>query len=478
MKRASFIGREQELSLLRGIKYQEKSAITAIYGRRRIGKTSLVENAFNEKNLIKFEGLEDQDEQTQREHFRATLALHSGKAEHRRVDVTNWTNLLITLSEYIGDKPSVVFLDEYQWLSAEKTNLTSYLKYVWDNYFLTKNKVHLIICGSVSSFIVKKVIRSKALYGRIDSFIELKELSLPQTITNFLQEQSHPRKALDYYLAVGGIPKYLELYKKSLSFEQNIEQLFFRKSGYLFSETERLFVSHFGSNRVYKEIIEALAHQSHASQKEIAKKAKLSSGGRLSEYLEDLELAGFIESYYPLHNPNSNYLKRYRVRDAYLRFYYRFVNPFRKQIESAKRELRFDQVIQHQQYNVWKGQSFEQCCLDHSHLIAKLLGFSAVRYVVGSWYMKRDLKDGFQIDMVYQRQDRVITLCEVKYRRTLTKDIFAEIAQKEERLFEEAQPDSIQRVLISVFEPSKEFLAQEHFSEVILLDDILKAPEG
>ncbi len=474
MTRKQFIGRENYIELLKAQDISQGSIITALYGRRRIGKTSLIEHVFKDSKLIKFEGIEGASEQEQREHFATTLHRYSGLREHTLLDTSSWTKLLIALSNFIKQQPTVIFLDEYQWLSAEKTRLTSYLKYVWDNFFIKDNNIHLIICGSISSFIVKKVIKSKALYGRINTFIELKELSLPETLNGFFKSTTDNKNLLNYYLAVGGVPKYLELFDREKSFEQNIEALCFSKGGYLLNEIDRLFVSHFGANRAYKDIVEFLASRSHATQTNIQSKVELSSGGRLSEILEDLEYAGFIYRYTPLNKPDTSNLKRYKLRDAYLRFYFKFIQPNLKNINNTNNSLTFSNVVKQSELEIWKGLTFENCIREHHEIVAKILGFSGIMYSSGAWYKKDDQQTGFQIDLAFIRKDKIITICEVKYSTAITTKVIEEMREKEQKVFKELTPDGIQKVLITVNKLDPKLNKEGGFSKLICLDEILQ----
>jgi len=473
MAKQQFIGRARYIELLKSQEFRSGSVITALYGRRRIGKTSLVEHVFKNAKLIKFEGIEGAPEQEQRDHFATTLHLYSGLREHTLLDTSSWTKLLIALSNYLKEEPAVVFFDEYQWLSAEKTSLTSYLKYVWDNFFIKDNNIHLIICGSISSFIVKKVIKSKALYGRINTFIELKELSLPETLNDFLKGTTDNKNLLNYYLAVGGVPKYLELFDRAKSFEQNIETLCFSKGGYLVNEIDRLFVSHFGANRAYKDIVKFLASRSHATQADIQSKIDMNSGGRLSEILEDLEYAGFINRYTPLNKPDTSNLKRYRLRDPYLRFYFNFIQPNLKNIENNNNGLAFSNVVKQSELEIWKGLTFENCIREHHEIVARILGFSGVMYSSGAWYKKDDQQTGFQIDLAFIRKDKIITLCEVKYSTNISSKVNEEMREKEQKVYKELKPDGIQKVLITVDKLDPKLNKEGVFSKFICLDDLL-----
>jgi len=473
MATTRFIGRDTYIDILKTPDFSRGSTMTALYGRRRIGKTSLVEHVFKNSRLLKFEGIEGVGEQEQREHFAATLYRYSGQREHLLLDTTSWTKLLMALSGYLKNEPSVVFFDEYQWMSAEKTRLTSYLKYVWDNFFIKDNNIHLIICGSISSFIVKKVIKSKALYGRINLFIELRELTLSETLNDFFKSTVDQKNILNYYLAVGGVPKYLELFDRQKSFEQNIESLCFRKGAYLVDEVDRLFVSHFGKNKAYKEIVKLLSNCSHATQSTIQSKIDLTSGGRLTEILEDLEFAGFIDLYTPLNKQITSNLKRYRLRDPYLRFYFKFIFPNLSNINNTDKALTFSNTIKQAELEIWKGLTYENCIRENHELVAKFLGFSGIMYSAGAWYKKDEQKTGFQIDLAFLRKDKIITLCEVKYSSNITTKINEEIREKEDKVLRELKPDGIQKVLITVDKVDPKLIRESAFDKLICLSDLI-----
>lgn len=474
MIKADFVARVDELRLLRSwLSKPQHSQITAVHGRRRVGKTRLVEEAFKGLHLLKFEGLEGENTGSQQSHFIATLARLSGNESHAQLQRGSWTSLLIALSEFIGQRPTVVFLDEFQWMAAERQRLVSELKFVWDNYFAKLNRVHLILCGSISSFIVKKVIQSRALYGRIRHEIELKPLNLPDVAEYFFANRSR-REALDYYLISGGIPQYLQEYDPAESVRQSLFRLCFTRGGYLLQEFRRLFVSHFGRNPLFEKIVRFLAGRSFATRDAIAKHCRASSGGGISRQLEDLCLAGFVERYPSIHKPESHRLQRFRLGDPYLRFYFQFIHPQRKAIESKPQGLTVEQALPAKKLAVWRGIAFEHLCLQHAHLIAKRLDFAAVEYSWGSFFQRAssDTPRGFQIDLIFKRADEVFTVCELKYADQVGVRIIAEVDRRVASLVN-PRGWTVEKVLITVNEPSQPVRDQLYFSRILTLADLL-----
>jgi len=272
-----------------------------------------------------------------------------------------WEPLLSILSRKIGLNPCIIVFDEFQWISGERSNLIGHLKYAWDNLFLKNNCVHLILCGSVSSFMVKKVIRSKALYGRIDSELALHPLKLPEIIKGIKSGRSI-NELIEMYMVTGGIPQYIKLFDWSKSAWLNIRQLCFSPNGFLVNEFERIFASHFGSNSHYRIIIKALSVK-NATREQLQKQCGLATGGRISEYLENLELAGFIEKYTSINKPEGIRYARYRLADFYLLFYFRFIAPHNALIRSSPSDAPITRFIPDRQKYPWMGLAFEHICI-------------------------------------------------------------------------------------------------------------------
>lgn len=468
-----FVGRNNELEILRRFSSDPSgSRLTAIYGRRRVGKTRLVQEAYSGFPLIHFEGLEGAGTRSQKNHFLKTLYRHSKMEAHRLAAPSDWEDLLILLAEYVAHKRCVVFFDEFQWMAAGRNDLIGKLKFVWDNYFTKAGPVHLILCGSISSFLVKKVIASRALYGRVDDVIALEPLLLHEARSGFLGSRS-AREVLEYYLVVGGVPTYLELFDVRRSARLNIGDLCFKPHSYLLEEFDRLFVSHFGTVPHYRPIIQFLAGRGFATREEVAKHIGLTSGGRISTYLEDLDMAGFIEGYGPLHNPGSTHLRRYRIADPYLRFYFRFIHPLRRRIARTPEGIPLHEALAEKRYDIFLGLAFEHFCHRHAHLIAKKLGFSAVAYDCGSWYRRGDLSTGAQVDLLFKRADNVMTLCEVKFRDRVGKEVIKDVEKKTAALAPLRKKYAVETVLITAVPPTQDLINEGYFSTILTTDDLV-----
>jgi AAA+ ATPase superfamily predicted ATPase len=409
----TFKGRERELALLREHNWRGRASLVALYGRRRVGKTALVEKAFERDRLWKFEGLEGASAKKQIGHFLLTLSHYvQDPSLARRRDVRTWEQALLLLSEKMGRDPCVVFFDEFQWMAGMRHSLVSIFKWAWDNSFSKKDKCRFILCGSVSSFIVNHVVKSTALYGRVDVELNLRPFSVYDT-WRFFDGKRTPRETLDAYLVLGGIPQYLTELNPAKSLVQNLEDLAFSPQGYFYKEYQRLFISHFAKHHLYERILRTLAQKKTGMETSALSRAlHVADGGTLSKMLEDLDLAGFIERYTPVDKPVHSRFIRHRIEDEFLDFYFTFIDKNRAAISSGTLK-RFD-VLTGIAFDQWRGYAFENACRKHRADIARALGFGGIRYRAGAWF--RPSKDGAtQVDLLFDRADRVLTVCEMKY---------------------------------------------------------------
>lgn len=465
-----FIGRENELSELKKWDVRE-SKISVVYGRRRVGKTRLVEEAFKNALMYKFEGIEGQNSAESRREFLRQMIKSFNLSELHGLQPQGWQSLFAILSKRIGSDPCVVFFDEFQWMAGERKEMISELKFAWDNIFLKDNKVHLILCGSVSSFMVKNVLRSRALYGRIDTEIRLQPLMLPEIIPAFRRKRSI-REIIELYMVTGGIPQYLKLIDPVKSTLLNVGSLCFSKNGFLVNELERIFISHFGKNRHYRDIVAFLARRRWADREELQKQCGVESGGRMTTYLENLTLAGFIEKFSRLDIGKGMRNNRFRLSDFYLLFYFNFIHPSLRKIQTSPHSLPISHYLPDHKHFSWQGLAFERICIAHQQQIAEKFGFGAVRYDAGSWYSPGNADRKTQIDLMYIRADRVITVCEIKYsQKSPGKELIREMQRKIE-LYPNRKGFTIEKVLICLTPPSKDLINEGYFHRILLAEEI------
>ena len=463
----TFYGREDELRLLREPNFRPHAQLIVVYGRRRVGKTALIEEAYKKEVLWKFEGLEAVSVKIQIKQFIEQLSEYSGDQDLKQKRVADWSEAFVLLFEKLKTKKVVVFLDEFQWLVQMKPQTVSLFKYFWDNFFSKCKGCRFILCGSVSSFIVKKIIRSKALYGRVDTEINLQPLKLKE-IRAFLPQRPEA-EVLEFAMTFGGIPKYLLEINPRFSYLQNLNEYAFSQSGYFFREFPRLFLSHFSKSPHYEKVIVSLVNRT-LSTEQLAGYCGASPGGTFSQVLEDLCLAGFIQRDQPLDLSAPSKLIRYRLLDEYLNFYFSFIAQNRQAIQKG-------QFQPHQmdpgKLAQWKGYAFERLCRRHSFEIATFLRFSGIGFKSGSWFRSPERGESAQIDLLFQRKDKVLTLCEIKYVQSLSSQKVIHGLENKIKVLQKYFPSyGIQKVLLLGTKIPLGRLVHQVFDKIIFAPDL------
>lgn len=466
-----FIGRVSELQSLNKIYQSPEGKLVVIYGRRRIGKSRLIEQFILEKKHLRFEGLEQGRTQIQINNFTADLAQQLNDSLLAQVKISTWLPILDYLTTFFANnrEKCILFLDEFQWLCVNQSKLVSLIKKYWDLYW-SKQGVMLILCGSVSSFMTKRVISSKALYGRINLEICLQPLN-PVESFQLLDGKRSPDEVLHYILLLGGIPKYLKEIDANKSFDQNINELFFTQNSILSNDYERIFYSQFKEYTLYEQIVHFLK-EFPKSLEEVAKKIRIVSGGGVKSYLKNLEKALFVTGYIPYDKTPTSKLIKYKLTDEYLRFYFKYVEPHR-QIIGENRNTRdlFTQLVK-PVWSVWLGFCFENFCLKNAIYLAELMGFADKVVRWGPYFQRKD--QAFQIDLIFIRNDRVITLCEIKYlNQAVPVTVIAEIERKA-ALLELPAGFTLEKALISRFGPDDILRETNYFHHMLQVEDFFK----
>ncbi|MEY4540847.1 MAG: hypothetical protein RLZZ306_2604 [Bacteroidota bacterium] len=406
------IGRAFEQQKLTEIVDSEKAEFVAIYGRRRVGKTFLVKEFFNNQFAFYATGLANSNTRTQLVNF--TIFLNKSFNQEFQTP-KNWLeafNVLQTeLSVIQGDK--IIFIDELPWFDAKKSDFLTGLEFFWNSWASTQSDLKLFVCGSAASWMINKLIRNKGgLYNRVTQRIKIEPFSLQETEV-FLESKNicvDRYQILNLYMVMGGIPYYLEQIKKGQSVTQNIENICFEETGLLKSEFQFIFSSLFNNSEKHEQLLRKIySLGSRATRDNLVKQFQLISGGDLTIKLSELEESGFIKSYVPFGINKTK--KIYIISDYYTLFYFKFIENSGK-FESGNWINRIDDAS----VNAWAGLAYEQICRDHIKNIKRALGIDGVYSETSTWSKKGDEdSSGAQIDLVIDRKDRVINLCEIKY---------------------------------------------------------------
>ena len=407
------IGRQAEIEILRQTLESEKSEFVAIYGRRRVGKTFLIKELFEANYTFYFTGLANVGGAKQRANFSAYLTRFFPNAAEEVIpkDWFKAFRLLIKYLEKSEAKKKVIFIDELPWLDTPKSDFISALENFWNGWAAHRDDILLIGCGSATSWMIDSLINNTGgLHNRITKRIHLKPFTINEVELFLNNKDSHFERyeLVQLYMAIGGIPFYLEAIDVRKSVAQNIDMLFFSENGLLRTEFPNLFRSLFNKQERHIAIIETLAQKAKGlSRKDLAAASGLTNGGRFTRILTELEQCGFIKEYLPFGKKKKGSL--YQLIDQYSLFYLKFIKDS-KAVGEGVWMTKFDQPS----YRSWSGYAFENICLYHIKNIKKHLGIASVYKEVSSWRSQHSPK-GAQIDLVLDRRDRVINLCEIKF---------------------------------------------------------------
>ncbi len=476
IKNPYFVGRQFEWQRLRNLVSKKRSAIIVVYGRRRVGKTELIEQCLRNDNILKFEGIEGQAEHYQRQQVMRQLASYVGDNSIASLKFDTWGEVFEFMGRYLIKGRWTLFLEELQWMANYNATLIAELKHVWDNQLRFNPQLLLVLCGSAPSFMVGKVLQSNALYNRSTVEIPLEPFSLVET-TEYMGAKYNTQDIMDAYLSVGGIPEYLSYLKQASSVFLSLCHNAFAQGGFFVSERDRVFVSSLAKNKHYAKIVDYLSKQRYATRAQIAAYLKIAAGGSLSALLNDLEQCGFIEKYAPYHLGENSKLSRYTLQDHYLQFYYKFIQPKRAAIKRGDFNQTPLSALPNSAYVTWLGYAFERYCRHQQRLLAKILGFGSVEFKAGAYFSRATENEqaGFQIDLLFDRKDHVFTVCEIKYTRSpVTSKVITEFERKL-LLFPNPKQRLIHKVLISAVGADRSLTESGYFDQIITLADIIQA---
>lgn len=421
------IGRDAEREVLDAMYQSGNPEFIALYGRRRVGKTYLVRNHFiNKKGSIFFyvTGIKEGSMADQLVSFMEQMSavFYQGV---RLETQKNWRNTFGIFTDAIktidGNKKIVLFLDEFPWMVTKNSKLLQILEYYWNHYWSRDSRIKLIICGSSSAWILKNIINNRGgLYNRVTRTIHLEPFDLNKTktyLSHYKVKLNH-KQIIQLYMVLGGIPFYLSQAEPGFSASQIIEKLAFRRNGFLFKEFSNLYATLFDLSESHTELMRSIANFRYGiGQEELTHTIQsLSSGGRVTALLEDLEQADFVVRFKPFsHSKKGIY---YRAIDEYSLFYFRWIEPIRASLlERGMSKGYWEKMQNSPAWYSWTGYAFEAVCYKHIPQISKALKLSpaAIPYVWRYVPRKGSKEEGAQIDLLFDRPDGVITVCEIKY---------------------------------------------------------------
>lgn len=407
------IGREKEISILRSALTEEYSQFIAVYGRRRVGKTFLIREAYDYSFDFQFTGGAKLSSKKQLSRFRTALQDHGQKDTPL---LSSWENAFSELKRFITGLPAgrkVIFLDELPWMDAPRSGFLSELESFWNGWASARKDLVFVVCGSSTSWMVKKIIKNKGgLHDRLNHRIALKPFSLGlcEKLCESRGLQLSRKQLLEAYMIFGGVPYYWSLLRRGVSVTQEIDRLIFAEDGELHDEFEMLYAALFKKPQKYVEVVELLAKKRKGmTRADLLASGKFIDNGNFSDVLNDLEWCGFIRSYNVVGYDDK--YKIYQLIDHFTIFYYDFIDGKRRSSNY------WSSLLGTPTYNTWCGLAFERVCLWHVNQIKMKLGISGIASTEYAWRYEGDKENGIkgmQIDLILDRADGVVDLCEIK----------------------------------------------------------------
>lgn len=413
----TIVGRKKELSLINQYFNSGKAEFIAVYGRRRVGKTFLIRQHFRNQFAFDMTGIMEGTKSEQMTAFHTALKTYGYTGKRN----TNWIDAFFALRQVLESrieegKRCVIFIDELPCLDTPKAGFVNALGHFWNNWANWQSEIMLIVCGSATSWMVRNVIDNHGgLHDRITHEIHLHPFTLTETEEFFkLNGFSWNRLSImQTYMAIGGIPYYMSLFERTDSPATGLDRLFFSGNAELKKEYRRLFSSLFKNPHPYLEIITLLSkHPKGMTREEISTELKTSNNGKLGEMLTDLIYCDFLQK----NNVREKRIKSnsaiYQLIDFYTIFYNTFAN------KNIMEEHFWTRNINTPEINIWYGLAFERVCKAHIEKIKTALGIASVSTEYYSWRSNL-IEKGAQIDIIIDRADNTINLCEVKYSENL-----------------------------------------------------------
>lgn len=408
------IGRKLEQIQLKNIIESQEAELLAVYGRRRIGKTYLVRNVFEKQLVFEFSGVHNATLYQQLDIFGIAMSKATGFSI---ITPTSWTQAFTLLTEYlkplIKKEKKVIFIDEFPWLHTPRSGFMQAFENFWNMWASKEKNLVVVICGSAAAWMIKNIINNRGgLHNRVTRKMRLMPFTLGEAEA-FLKDRKillNRYQMTQLYMVMGGVPQYLKMIDKGESAMLAIDRICFTKDGFLHDEFKNLFNSLFDDAASHMIVIKALAKKGKGlTRNEIIEACKLKSGGGTTQLLEELSESGFIEVYTPYGKTAKDSI--YKLVDEYSLFYIKFIENGK--LKGSGSWAKYSTTAS---WISWSGFAFENICIKHIKQLKSALGIESVHTEHYMWrYTAKQQEDGVQIDLLIDRQDMCINLCEMKF---------------------------------------------------------------
>ena len=466
-----FIGRKKELESLELLLKKKSASMVVIRGRRRVGKSRLIKEFVLDKKSWIFSGLPPVPGITKQRQLDAFSSQVAQNLNMPRMQISEWSEHFTFLGNQARGHKIVIVLDEVSWMGSEDPDFLGQLKTAWDLHFSENPELVLILCGSVSSWIEENILKSTGFVGRISVDMVLEELSVAES-GEFWGAHKNKVSAYEKFKVLsvtGGIPKYLEETIPSQSAEDNIHRLCFQSKGLLFREFDQIFSDLFSKRaQTYSNIVQTLSH-APLTLDEICEKLDLEKSGSVSRCLDDLALAGFVQEdcTWNLSTKEESRLKKFRLKDNYLRFYLRYIEPNKDRIV---KDLFESKLFMHMPgWESVMGLQFENLVVNNLKRLCKILRIELLEIVNAGPFFQRATKrqKGCQIDLMIQTKHNALYVCEIKFSTSEIKSSVIEEMEKKIENLSSPKGFSIRPVLVHVNGVSQAVMESEVFNDIV-----------
>ena len=469
------VGRKAETKQLESIMASKEAEFVVVYGRRRVGKTFLVNTFFHDDYAFKLTGLAKNSKREQLANFTAALNRYGNGKKYTKP--RTWFEAFDKLRELLEGLPisdkRIVFIDELPWMDSRGSNLISAIEHFWNDWAVTQNDLVLIVCGSATSWMTKNILKNRGgLHNRVTQKIYVRPFTLAEC-KEYLGSRGilmEDKEIAECYMIMGGIPFYLKNLRRGASLAQNVDEMFFMERGRLDDEFNALYASLFDKSDNYIKVVEALSSKNKGlTRDEILVATKFESNGHFTTILQNLIDCDFIRCYRGYGNKAK--MGIYQLTDPFTLFYYKFIKKY------GNTDKPFWQYqIGTRLHDTWAGLAFEQLCLNHHRQIEQALGIAGVTTSIYSW-MASDEDEKAQIDLIIKRADKVINVCEMKFYDsdyTMKKKDYEDM-ERRVRVFRSANNirHAIHPVLVTTY-GLKQNQYSSIFQNIVTLEDLFK----
>jgi len=459
---------------------KKTSSIVAIRGRRRIGKSRLVEEFAKDHPFFSFSGLPPEKNITAQDQRDAFTWQLSQQTSLPNLTLQDWADVFQLLANQSQQGRRIILLDEITWMAHDDPTFLPKLRDCWETHLKKNPELILVLCGSVSGWIEKNIIASTGYFGRISLYLTLEELPLSACHELFeaLGFQHSAREKLLYLALTGGIPWYIEQVLPTLSSLENIKQLCFRKEALFVKEYRHIFHDLFGSKSALYEKIVLLLSKGDLDYQQLSEQLAYAKGSGLTDYLNDLVVAGYVSYYrsWSLKTATiSKKLKKYRLTDHYLRFYFRYMMDKIEMINKGRYEnISIDQLPG---FDSMMGLQFENLVIKNQQMICQSLSLNPLEIVAdGPYYQTKTARTkGCQIDYLIQTKYNTLYACEIKFsRQTIGPEVIEQMREKIDRL-SLPRHVAVLPVLIYAGDISASVREKEYFRYIVDVQALLEA---